>query len=140
MKTSPLDLHETRSAARRVWYTFVLPAIEAPTAPTMLAALVALDTALDAVLRVSYGDVPSVSGRLRAAEKSFSDYEGLCMARLLRHRAVHQVSFHLCWKACAPALAAYARALLDHGVDLRGEDEEDEGSFTLVTDSSALAA
>lgn len=140
MIVRPTDLQAARRAARRAWQTFVLPACAARTAPALLAALVAADTALDAVLTIPYGEVPTVSGRLRAAERSFSDYTALRAARRLRHRAVHEVGFQLCWKACAPAIAAYARALLDHGVDLRRLDDPELCLIAHEAIPSALAA
>jgi putative two-component system response regulator len=55
-----------------------------------------------------------------SARHSFSDYAGLCDARWVRHQAVHDLRYRLHWQAGATALAAYAQALWEHGVDLSG--------------------
>jgi hypothetical protein len=109
---------------RHAWCRYVFPAVLNRDAVTLLAALVVADTSLDEVLCAEGCPGETVGERLHNANVSFSDYEGLLRAHQIRNHAVHHLDFRLCWRAGCTALAAYTRAILDHGVDLRSLEAE----------------
>jgi len=105
---------------RHIWRWRVLPSLHRRDPDALLAALVVADTSLDAILIAAGYNGTTVGERLQHASRSFSDYTGIRAARHIRHQAVHQLDYRLCWHAAHAALQVYARALWEQGVDLEG--------------------
>jgi len=127
---------------RQAWQRQVVPAARNRDRTALLAALVVADASLDAALRIEGYAGATAGERIHAASRSFSDYVGLRAARHIRHQAVHELDYRLCWLAAAAALAAYAKALWEHGVYLIGAwypaDDSIDGGSALVLLSSHI--
>jgi hypothetical protein len=115
------SIPSVHSQIRYAWQRFMLPAYGSRDTAALLAALVVADTCLGELLLAEGHAGASFSERLWNARRSFSDYASLCAARLVRHKAVHDLTYHLHWETGAIAIASYARALWEHGVDLTGD-------------------
>ncbi len=121
---------------RQVWRWRVVPSMLRRDPDALLAALVVADASLDAILLAAEYIGNTAGERLQNASNSFSDYASIRAARHIRHQAVHQLDYRLCWCTTQSALAAYARALWEHGVDLHGiwypDDDMVDGMTTPV--------
>ena len=113
-----ISFDAARQQVRYAWKRYVLPAYTSHDAPTLLAALVVANTGLDTILLAEDCLGATAAERLRRADSSFSHYEELRAARHVRDLAVHRLGYPVCRQAVVPALASYALALWEHGVDL----------------------
>lgn len=120
------SLDAARRRVRHAWRAYVHPALLSRDASDLLAALVVADACLDTILRNEGYPGETTGWRVRAACRSFSDYDSLRAARRIRHQAAHDLTYHLGWAAGAAALVAYTRALWEHGVDLGASTWIDE--------------
>jgi hypothetical protein len=127
MSNHSMSLEDARRRVRQAWYGYVRPAYASHDPATLLAALVVASAGLDEILLAEDRPGATAAERLRNAHGSFSDYAGLRLARKTRHQAVHRLGYPICRRTALPALASYARALLEHGVDLSSPCAEERG-------------
>lgn len=113
-----MPISAVRHRVRQAWRRQIMPAFRTGDNSQLLAALILANTCLDEMLLAEGYDGESGGERVYQARSSFTGYERLCMARRLRHLAVHHLDFRLNAAACGDALASFAQALRDHGVTL----------------------
>lgn len=118
MRDPWMPISAVRYKVRQVWRRQIMPTVRTDNPLQLLAALVIASTCVDEILLAEGYPGESSGERIYQARASFSAYERLCMARRLRHLAVHHLDFRLNKPACTCALASFAQALRDHGVIL----------------------
>jgi hypothetical protein len=114
------SIEAVHGLVRHAWRMHVVPACQKPEKALLLAALVVACTSLDEVLAAEGYPGETPADRLSYARNSFSQYSDVCAARRFRHRMVHHLEFHPTWEAAMHAIAVFAVALWEHGVDLDG--------------------